>query len=80
MQLQKRSEKPLDHSADALGHTQLTQSRIKRSVLIAVLAINLGGCSFASDTLFASLLGDESVSQNIEPMESAALNQMPAQA
>ncbi|HCX14367.1 MAG TPA: hypothetical protein DGZ24_03520 [Rhodospirillaceae bacterium] len=80
MQLQKRSEKPWDHSADALGHTQLTQSRIKRSVLIAVLAINLGGCSFASDTLFASLLGDESVSQNIEPMESAALNQMPAQA
>ncbi len=80
MQLQGLSKKQWDYSADTSGHPQWAQSPITRHVLIAILAISLGGCSFASDALFPSFSGDDGASAQAEPMQATAPRQMPAQA
>jgi hypothetical protein len=78
MQLQGLSKKRWDQSADAPGHMPIALSRITRQALAATLAISLGGCSFASEALFPSILGDGSASAPMEPIEEAAPREMPA--
>ncbi len=79
MQLQGLSKKQWSHSVDTSGHPLLVQSPITRHVLIAILAISLGGCSFASDALFPSYSGDESAGAQDQSIEASAPRQIPAQ-
>ena len=79
MQLQGLSEEQWGHGVDAPGRLQLAQRQVSRQILVAILAIGLGGCSFASEALFPSFLGSGSTEVPTEPMEAAAPMTAPAQ-
>ena len=71
MQLRWLSEEQRECRVDALSHWQVAQHLITRQILVAVLAIGLGGCSFASEALFPSFLGFPSVSAPEASVEAA---------